>query len=399
MAACEAVAPFADDTMSIVHDIACRGVEAGASSRVFGLPIPGRAQKVSEGRMAIIELTNVTMTYGRGRKRRAALDRVSVSVEEGAFAVLMGPSGAGKSTLLKLVLAMERPDEGTIRVAGRDIQRLRKASIPYLRRNVGAVFQDFKLLPDASPMENVALSLHVLGLPRREVRQRAARALARVELEAASGTLRWHALGDGLRSTVSALSRPLSRFLVVSEIALAFTLLSVSAILIQQLDRVRRVALCEPDRAQPGGGVGEQGTQPLAAAECAVAHRLQQATGREFTCGYPAGECGFGALAMRRTPLIETGDGHQQQLLLLERLEHIAFEHAHLLLDLRQFALCVLQQFGATLVRRQRISQRQAAAFEVSDQLFQLVERGFKGFRGGFGHDAAVHREPADAKS
>jgi len=134
--------------------------------------------------MAIIELTDVTMTYGRGRKRRAALDRVSVTVEEGAFAVLMGPSGAGKSTLLKLILAMERPDEGSIHVAGRDIQRLRKASIPYLRRNVGAVFQDFKLLPDASPMENVALALHVLGLPRREVRERAARALARVELEA-----------------------------------------------------------------------------------------------------------------------------------------------------------------------------------------------------------------------
>ncbi len=133
--------------------------------------------------MAIIELTDVTMTYGRGRKRRAALDRVAVSVEEGAFAVLMGPSGAGKSTLLKLLMAMERPDAGTIRVAGRDLQRLRKASIPYLRRNVGAVFQDFKLLPDASPMENVALALHVLGLPRREVRERAARALRQVELE------------------------------------------------------------------------------------------------------------------------------------------------------------------------------------------------------------------------
>lgn len=133
--------------------------------------------------MAIIELTDVTMTYGRGRKRHAALDRVSVSVEDGAFAVLMGPSGAGKSTLLKLLMAMERPDDGTIRVAGRDIQRLSKGSIPYLRRNVGAVFQDFKLLPDASPMENVALALHVLGLPRREVRERAARALRQVELE------------------------------------------------------------------------------------------------------------------------------------------------------------------------------------------------------------------------
>ncbi|MEX1365806.1 MAG: ATP-binding cassette domain-containing protein [Nannocystaceae bacterium] len=123
------------------------------------------------------------MTYGRGPRRHAALRAVSIAVPEGAFAVLLGPSGAGKSTLLKLVLAMERPDEGRIHVAGRDIQRLRKASIPYLRRNVGVVFQDFKLLLDAPPMENVALALQVLGMPRREVRERAASALARVELD------------------------------------------------------------------------------------------------------------------------------------------------------------------------------------------------------------------------
>ena len=133
--------------------------------------------------MAIIEFCDVTMTYGRGRKKAAALRGVSFSVEEGAFAVLMGPSGAGKSTLLKLVLAMERPDHGSIRVAGRDIHRLRKGSIPYLRRNVGAVFQDFKLLPDATPLENVALALQVLGMPRREVRERAASALHQVELD------------------------------------------------------------------------------------------------------------------------------------------------------------------------------------------------------------------------
>lgn len=141
------------------------------------------AWKVVEGSMAIIEFCDVTMTYGRGRKKAAALRGVSFSVEEGAFAVLMGPSGAGKSTLLKLVLAMERPDHGSIRVAGRDIHRLRKGSIPYLRRNVGAVFQDFKLLPDATPLENVALALQVLGMPRREVRERAASALHQVELD------------------------------------------------------------------------------------------------------------------------------------------------------------------------------------------------------------------------
>jgi cell division transport system ATP-binding protein len=133
--------------------------------------------------MAIIELSNVTMTYGRGPKSRAALRGVSIAVPQGAFAVLLGPSGAGKSTLLRLVLAMERPDEGTIRVAGRDIHRLRKGSIPYLRRNVGAVFQDFKLLLDATPMENVALALQVLGMPPGEVKRRAASALACVEID------------------------------------------------------------------------------------------------------------------------------------------------------------------------------------------------------------------------
>ncbi len=133
--------------------------------------------------MAIIEFTDVTMTYGRGNRRRAALREICLAVPAGEFAALMGPSGAGKSTLLKLILAMERPDQGTIQVAGRDIHRLRKGSIPYLRRNVGAVFQDFKLLLDATPMENVALALQVLGMPRAEVRHRAASALCQVELD------------------------------------------------------------------------------------------------------------------------------------------------------------------------------------------------------------------------
>ncbi len=133
--------------------------------------------------MPILQFTSVTMSYGRGRTRAVALDDISFTVPDGAFTILLGPSGAGKSTLLKLVLAMERPDSGTIRVADRDIHRLRKASIPYMRRNVGAVFQDFKLLADATPLENVALALEVLGLPRKTIRERASRALRRVELD------------------------------------------------------------------------------------------------------------------------------------------------------------------------------------------------------------------------
>ena len=158
--------------------------------------------------MPILEFSSVTMTYGRGRAKTVALRDVSFSVPEGAFSVLVGPSGAGKSTLLKLVLAMERPDEGTIAVADRDIHRLRKHSIPYLRRNVGAVFQDFKLLPDATPLENVSLALQVLGLPRREVRTRASRALEQVELD--PGTRRAVSRMSGGEQQRVAIARALS---------------------------------------------------------------------------------------------------------------------------------------------------------------------------------------------
>jgi cell division transport system ATP-binding protein len=132
----------------------------------------------------ILEFSGVTMTYSGAGAKTTALSDVGFAVAEGAFVLLSGPSGAGKSTLLKLVLAAERPDRGTIRVAGRDIHRLRKSSIPYLRRNVGAVFQDFKLLPDATPLENVALALQVLARKPSEVEGRAKRALRSVELSA-----------------------------------------------------------------------------------------------------------------------------------------------------------------------------------------------------------------------
>jgi cell division transport system ATP-binding protein len=130
---------------------------------------------------AIIELSRVTKTYGR--ISRPALSNVTLRIDQGEFVLLMGPSGAGKSSLLKLILAMELPDRGTIRVAGRDVHRLTRGSIPYLRRNLGAVFQDFKLLPEATPLENVRLTLQVLGLRRRQVVTRAREALSRVGID------------------------------------------------------------------------------------------------------------------------------------------------------------------------------------------------------------------------
>src|SRR6266545_5076693 len=129
----------------------------------------------------MIVLDEVTKRFGR-HGEVVALDKVSLTVEEGAFVLLTGPSGAGKSTLLKLIFAAERPDDGRVLLFGRDISRLRRSSIPYLRRNIGVVFQDFKLLPERSALENVTIALEIRALARRVMRDRAADALAAVGL-------------------------------------------------------------------------------------------------------------------------------------------------------------------------------------------------------------------------
>jgi cell division transport system ATP-binding protein len=113
-----------------------------------------------------------------------ALEDVSFHVRQGELALLTGPSGAGKTTLLRLLYLAERPDDGSIIVAGRDVTRLRKSSLPYLRRNIGVLFQDFKLLRDLSALDNVRVPLEILGLGRAEVRARAAAALEEVGLAA-----------------------------------------------------------------------------------------------------------------------------------------------------------------------------------------------------------------------
>jgi cell division transport system ATP-binding protein len=95
---------------------------------------------------------------------------VSLEVGRGEFVFLTGPSGAGKTTLLKLLLAVEQPSEGQIVVLGRNIARLGEVAIPDLRRRIGVVFQDFKLLPARTVEENVGLALDVVGAPRRKAR-------------------------------------------------------------------------------------------------------------------------------------------------------------------------------------------------------------------------------------
>jgi len=127
----------------------------------------------------MIRLFHVSKSYGRGER---ALDDVSFSMEKGEFAFVTGPSGAGKTTLLRLLFAAERPTRGRVLVAEHDVSRLRASSVPILRRNVGVVFQDFKLLPRRTVFDNVAFALEVLGRPRGMIRERVMTVLRQVGL-------------------------------------------------------------------------------------------------------------------------------------------------------------------------------------------------------------------------
>jgi len=116
----------------------------------------------------MILLDRVTKTYGKSMK--PALNRISLHVEPKEFVILVGTSGAGKSTLLKLLTREEKPTTGKIVVGGIDYDSLKDRHIPLLRRKVGVVFQDFKLLPQRTVYENIAFALEIAGMTSREIK-------------------------------------------------------------------------------------------------------------------------------------------------------------------------------------------------------------------------------------
>jgi len=129
----------------------------------------------------VIRFDDVTKLYAN--QVRPALDDVSVEIEKGEFVFLVGASGSGKSTFLKLCLKEERPTSGSIHVAGKDLNHLSRWKVPALRRQVGTVFQDFRLLPNKTVQQNVAFALEVIGRPTSHIKKVVPEVLDLVGLE------------------------------------------------------------------------------------------------------------------------------------------------------------------------------------------------------------------------
>ncbi|HFI0419165.1 TPA: cell division ATP-binding protein FtsE [Streptococcus suis] len=130
--------------------------------------------------MKIIEMKDVSKKYGNGT---TALRGVSVSVEAGEFAYIVGPSGAGKSTFIKLLYREEKLDKGSLTVGKFDLAKIKKRDVPLLRRSLGVVFQDYKLLPKKTVFENIAYAMEVIGEKPRNIKKRVMEVLDLVGLK------------------------------------------------------------------------------------------------------------------------------------------------------------------------------------------------------------------------
>ncbi len=147
----------------------------------------------------MIRLQDVTKIYDGGT---VAVSDVALDIPKGEFVFLVGPSGSGKSTLIRLLLREEETTRGTIWVAGKDITKLPSWKVPYLRRTIGTVFQDFKLLPQKTVAENVAFALEVIGRPRTVVHTQVSQVLELVGLDGKAERFP-HQLSGGEQQRVS----------------------------------------------------------------------------------------------------------------------------------------------------------------------------------------------------
>jgi cell division transport system ATP-binding protein len=146
-----------------------RGAHAPAPARPDGFRPP------------IVELRDATVVYPGGH---VGLERVSLQVQRGEFAFVVGPTGCGKSTLIKMLIREVDAAAGNVLIAGRDIERIPASKVPLLRRRIGTVFQDFKLLPNRTVYDNVAYALQVIGAPRAVIRRQVPEILRLVGLQA-----------------------------------------------------------------------------------------------------------------------------------------------------------------------------------------------------------------------
>ena len=128
----------------------------------------------------MIEFTDVVKSYTEGNR---ALNGVTMQIEDGEFVFLVGPSGSGKSTIMKLITGELRPTSGTVHVNGYNLERIRKREIPYMRRTLGVVFQDFRLIPNMTVYDNVAFAMRVIGAREKEIKERVPYVLDLVGLE------------------------------------------------------------------------------------------------------------------------------------------------------------------------------------------------------------------------
>ena len=131
----------------------------------------------------MIEFIDVVKSYSVGNK---ALQGVSMQIEDGEFVFLVGPSGSGKSTIIKLITGELRPTSGSVHVHGYSLERIRKREVPYLRRTVGVVFQDFRLINTKTVYENVAFAMRVVGAEEKEIKERVPYVLDLVGLDSKS---------------------------------------------------------------------------------------------------------------------------------------------------------------------------------------------------------------------